>query len=249
MSCGRIRCRKNIYIPEADRDEYVDSPVPVFLVKHPEGNVLFDTGPNPEVFEDPAAVWGGLAKAFLPIGDKESGIVAQLKKIGLAPGDVKYVVNSHLHFDHAGGNRFFPDATFLVSALEMECARRPELEGKGYFSSDWDIPLDYHPLEGAFDIFDDDRLIIHPMPGHTPGHQGMLIRLDKTGPIILAGDATPCHENFEQRLISRNNLDDEQARMTIDRLHEMVACEKAVVIYGHDQREWERLKEAPTYYD
>ena len=117
MSCGRIRGRKTIFLPETPKDQYMESPMPVFLITHPDGNVLFDTGPNPEVFEDPASVWGGVAKVFQPIGDKESSVVAQLKKIGLTPDDVKYVVNSHLHFDHAGGNRFFPRATFLVTVF------------------------------------------------------------------------------------------------------------------------------------
>lgn len=249
MSCGRIRCRKNIYIPDADKSEYVDAPMPVFLITHPGGNVLFDTGPNPEVFEDPAGVWGGLAKAFQPIGDKDSGVVAQLNTIGISPDDVKYVFNSHLHFDHVGGNRFFPNATFLVSAMEVECARRPELEGKGYFSADWDIPLNYRQVKGKVDIFSDGKIIIHPFPGHTPGHQGLLVRLDRQGPIILAGDSIPCKENFEQRVISKNNLDNEEARMTIDRMHQLVAKEKGMVIYGHDQNQWEDLKKPPLYYD
>jgi len=236
-------------VPDAGKDEYVVSPMPAFLITHPQGNVLFDTGPNPEVFKDGPSVWGGLVKAFQPVGDHESGIVSQLKKIGVSPDEVKYVVNSHLHFDHVGGNRFFPKAIFLVSAMEMEYARQPELEGKGYFSADWDIPLDYRPIKGQFDIFDDGRLVIYPMPGHTPGHQGMLIRLDREGVIILSGDSTPCRENFEHRLVSRNNLDNEQTRLTIERLHRLSAEEKATVIYGHDQGQWEGLKKAPEYYD
>ncbi|MFH1092052.1 MAG: MBL fold metallo-hydrolase, partial [Pseudomonadota bacterium] len=120
MICGYVRGRKNIYLPGAGRDEYVDSPMPVCLAVHPQGNVLFDTGPNPEVFENPAAAWGGLARAFQPLGNSESGVVGQLKKIGFSPEDIKYVVMSHLHFDHAGGNRFFTQAAFLVSAGEFE---------------------------------------------------------------------------------------------------------------------------------
>jgi N-acyl homoserine lactone hydrolase len=249
MSCGRIRGRKTIFLPETPKEQYMESPVPVFLITHPDGNVLFDTGPNPEVFEDPESVWGGIAKVFQPIGDKESSVVAQLEKIGLTPDEVKYVVNSHLHFDHAGGNRFFPRATFLVTALELACARRPELEGKGYIRSDWDLPLDYRRVDGELDIFSDGLLVLFPMPGHTPGHQTMMVRLQRYGPIILSGDSVPCRENFEDRVLPRNNLDNEEAIRSVDRLHHLADREKAMVIYGHDADFWKTLKKAPEYYD
>ncbi len=248
MSCGKIRSRKNVYVPDADKSEYVEAPMPVFLITHPAGNVLFDTGPNPVMFEDAAAVLGGLAKAFHPVGDRESGVVAQLKKTGLDPDDVQYVVNSHLHFDHAGGNRFFPRATFIVSKKEVECARRPELQGKGYLKDDWDLNLNYRELEGVLDLFDDDRLIVLPLPGHTPGHQGLLVRLDNDGPFILSGDSVPFRENFEKRMAARTNLDDLQALTTIDLLKETVQKEKASLIYGHDENYWDTLKLAPHYY-
>jgi len=250
MSCGRIRSRKKIYIPSAPKEEYVEAPMPVFLVKHPGGNLLFDTGPNPEVFINADAVWGGLAKAFQPIGDKDSGVVAQLKnRLGLAPDDISYVVNSHLHFDHSGGNRFFPDATFLVSQRELECARRPDLEGKGYFRAEWDLPLNYRTVEGELDVFGDGRIIIYPMPGHTPGHQAMLVRLEKHDPILLSGDSAAFRENFEQRVLPLNHLNKEEARLSIDRLHELMAKQKTMIIYGHDEEQWKSLKKAPAYYE
>jgi len=249
MSCGSVRSRKKIYIPNAPKEEYMEAPMPIFLVKHPSGNLLFDTGPNPEVFINADAVWGGLAKAFQPIGDKDSGVVAQLKKLGFTPDDIRYVVNSHLHFDHSGGNRFFPDATFLVSQKELKCARRPDLQGKGYFRSDWDHTLDYRTVEGELDVFGDGRLIIYPMPGHTPGHQVMLVRLEKHDPILLSGDSAPLRENFEQRVLPRNHLNNEEARLSIDRLHELVAREDAMIIYGHDEEYWESLRMAPAFYE
>jgi len=248
MSCGYIRGRKNIYVPDVDKQVFIEAPMPVFLITHPGGNVLFDTGPNPEVFLDPEGVWGGLAKAFTPIGDRESGVVEQLGKIGFSPADIKYVVNSHLHFDHAGGNRFFPQAVFLAAAKEIECARNAELEGKGYIRSDWDIGLSYQAVEDELDLFGDGHLVIMPMPGHTPGHQVLLVRLEETGSVILTGDCVPCRENFHQRIVSRNNLDDETARETIERLHDLVAREKAMLIHGHDAEQWAELKKAPEFY-
>jgi len=249
LTCGYIRCRKNVFVPDAPREEIIEGPTPAFVVLHPQGNVLFDTGPHPGVFQDAFARWGGLAKAFEPLGDERSGILAQLEAINLKPEDVRYVVNSHLHFDHAGGNQFFPKSTFLVSRKEMEWAKKPENEGKGYFRADWDHPLAYREIEGPFDLYGDGSLVIIPLPGHTPGHQGLLVRLKKDGAMILSGDSVPCEENYLASKIPRNHLDEEQARKTIHRLHDLIGKEKALLIHGHDPAQWEKIKKAPDYYD
>ncbi|MGD9138426.1 MAG: MBL fold metallo-hydrolase [Desulfobacterales bacterium] len=91
-----------------------------FLVQHPNGNVLVDSGPNPDVYSEPNSVRGPLAKSFEPVTRVEDDLLAQLKKIEIEPRDINYVVNTHLHFDHAGGNRIFKDSTFLVSVHELE---------------------------------------------------------------------------------------------------------------------------------
>ncbi|MCF8024496.1 MAG: N-acyl homoserine lactonase family protein [Desulfobacteraceae bacterium] len=249
MSCGRIRARKKIFVPNTDKHVYLDAPMPVFLISHPEGNVLFDTGPNPEVFSNPEAVWGGLSKAFNPIGDSDCGVVPQLNRIGFTPGDIRYVVNSHLHFDHAGGNRFFPNAIFLVAKKEIKCARSPEFQEKGYFSKDWDLDLNYQPIEEETDLFADGRLVIIPMPGHTLGHQVLLVRLKNSGTIVLTGDCVPCQENFNHRILSGNNLDDQAARNSIENLHDLAVRENAILIHGHDPDQWAELKKAPDFYD
>lgn len=248
MSCGRIQGQKRIFVPDAPKDEVADSPVPVFFIDHPQGGVLFDTGPNPLAFVNPEAAWGGLAKVFLPLGGPESGVVAQLKTIGITPDKVRYVVNSHLHFDHAGGNRFFPKATFIIAAREWEWAQRPESEGMGYFRADWDHPYNLQLINHEWDIFRDERLIVLPLPGHTPGHQGLLVRLKEQGPILLSGDSVPLEENLARNLPARNNLDAEKTRESMNRLREMQEREKSLLIYGHDPLFWEGLRKAPEYY-
>jgi len=249
LTCGYIRSRKNVFVPDAPREEIIEGPMPVFVVLHRQGNVLFDTGPHPGVFQDAFARWGGLAKAFEPLGQERSGIFGQLKTIGLRPEDVRYVVNSHLHFDHAGGNQFFPQSTFLVSRKEMEWAQKPENEGKGYFRADWDHPLAYREIDGGFDIFRDGSLVIIPLPGHTPGHQGLLVRLKKDGAMILSGDSVPCEENYRDFIIPRNHLNGEPARKTILNLRDMVEIEKALLIHGHDPEQWEKIRKAPEFYE
>ena len=248
MTCGRLRCRKAAFVPQASKEEFIEAPAPVFAITHPGGTVLFDTGPHPDVFRDGGARWGGLAKAFQPIGDEASGVVEQLRSVGIAPSEVRYVVNSHLHFDHAGGNQFFPDATFLVAKREFELARDPEYETKGYIRADWDHPLRYREVEGDFDLYGDGKLVVKPLTGHTFGHQILLVRLERQGTVILSGDAAPCFENYDQLTPSRTNMDDTLALQGLHRLHELAEQENALLIHGHDPSQWARLKTAPEYY-
>ena len=248
MACGKVRCRLNIFLPAEDKDRWVEMPLPVFLITHPRGCVLFDTGPHPNVFNDPAAQWGGLAKAFQPIGDQRDAVLPQLAKIGFGPSDIKSVVMSHLHFDHAGGNQFFPDATFLVSREELACAENPAHEGQGYFRADWNHPLDYRAIDGTYDIYGDGKLTIVPLPGHTPGHQGLLVRLPDQGPVVLGGDCAPFKAQYEDRVVPKNNMDNRRALEAIESLHRLVDKEKALLIHGHDPEQWAEVKKAPEFY-
>ncbi len=85
MICGNMRARQKIFLPDTESDVFAEHPIPVFLITHPQGNVLFDTGPHPDAFKDAASRWGGLAKAFKPIGDESCGVLSQLEKIGFGP--------------------------------------------------------------------------------------------------------------------------------------------------------------------
>lgn len=248
MICGHLQCRQAIFLPETEKNKFVDMPMPAFLIAHPKGNILFDTGPHPDVFKDAASRWGGLAKAFRPKGEENDGILAQLEKTGLAPDNIKYVVNSHLHFDHAGGNQFFPASTFLVSKKELAWAQIPDNEGKGYFKADWEHTLTYQALEGEHDIFGDGTLTIIPMPGHSPGHQILRVKLDKQGTVILSGDSVPFRENYYDLVVPRNNIDNTQAVQSVHVLHGLVEDENAFLIHGHDPRQFSEIKTAPECY-
>src|SRR5687767_4533909 len=100
LSGGRVRIRKSIYLPEADRSETIELPVPCVLLCHAQGNVLFDTGCHPSVAENAEARWGSIAKLMVPIMAPGDHVIAGLAGIGLTPDDIDVVVCSHLHPDH-----------------------------------------------------------------------------------------------------------------------------------------------------
>jgi glyoxylase-like metal-dependent hydrolase (beta-lactamase superfamily II) len=102
LSGGRVRLRKSMYDPAADRNETFDAPVSCVLLRHSQGNVLFDTGCHPAVAENPEARWGKLVRVMTPVMPQGVHVVNGLKAIGVATDDIDVVVCSHLHPDHCG---------------------------------------------------------------------------------------------------------------------------------------------------
>src|SRR3569833_2197090 len=107
LSGGRLRMRKNIYLPDADRSETIDLPVSAFLMRHPQGNVLFDSGCHPSIADNAEARWGGMAKVMNPIFGPDDNVISGLGSLGLAPDDVDVVICSHHHPDHCGCHAIF----------------------------------------------------------------------------------------------------------------------------------------------
>ena len=114
LSGGRLRVRKTMYDANAVRGETLDVPVSCILLRHGQGNVLFDTGCHPAVAENAQARWGGLAKIMTPVMQPGDHVIAALGGIGLTDDDIDVVVCSHLHPDHCGCNTFFKRATFVI---------------------------------------------------------------------------------------------------------------------------------------
>jgi N-acyl homoserine lactone hydrolase len=176
------------------------SPYFFYMVEHPRGRVLFDTGLHPEIGTDFAARMDGAAGAF-PIEMQDDGdVVGQLRKLGLGTRDIGAVVQSHLHFDHAGGLEFVRHAPVYVQATELRTARTPPpYQADLYAPADFEHDLDWRLLDGDHDVFGDGAVRIVATPGHTPGHQSLLITFDERPPLVLLGDAAYNLEKMRQR--------------------------------------------------
>jgi glyoxylase-like metal-dependent hydrolase (beta-lactamase superfamily II) len=147
LSGGRLRMRKSVYLPSADRSETIELPVNCVLLRHSQGNVLFDTGCHPSTVDDAEARWGTMAKAMTPIGRPEDNVVSELAKLNLAPTDIDVVVNSHFHSDHCGCNEFFKRATVICHRRELEAAQAADAVQKGYLPVDWQQPMPIETVE------------------------------------------------------------------------------------------------------
>ena len=231
----------NHLTPDRNVGKPITIPIVMFLIDHPKGLVVFDTGVDTDDKDDP----------FL---DAEPGqrIDRQIERLGYKTSDVKYVVVSHLHIDHIGGMVFFPDATFIVRRQELRAAWWPDASERGY---DFErlLPtrgLRYlQPAEGeTLDVFQDGSLLCIDTKGHTEGHQSLVVRLPGSGTVVLAGDAVQVAENLDAVVPPGPCWSNRWAVQQIEMLQHMRA-EGALVILGHELAQLETLKLAPAYYD
>ena len=205
-------------------------PVTSFLVDHPRGRLLFDTGVHCQARLDPLARLGPERIKRLTVKSRAGDdVVPQLARLGLKPDDVRYVANSHLHFDHCGGNEFFPRAAFFVQRPELEAARRP-----GFVPSYSPSPIG------------DGSVVLLPTYGHTPGHQSLLIRDAKKAQLVCAADACYTRENMDRDVLPNVLWNPSVMRESLAVLRRLRDQAGATMFYGHDPAQWESIPQAPA---
>jgi N-acyl homoserine lactone hydrolase len=244
LSCGRLQMKQRTYFPDAPRDETIDLPVISFLIRHRQANVLFDTGCHPAALQDPVGRWRGLAKVMKPICDPDDNLIGSLRSIEVTPGDVDVVICSHLHPDHCGCNAFFARATVICHARELAAARAAGAEEAGYLANDWDHPQTFDVLEGMRDLFGDGRVVIVPLPGHTPGSIGALVILQRSGPFLLASDAVSIRATLDRDVVPRNTWNADLLRSSFAEIRRIEAG-GTTVICGHDMAQWQAIASGP----
>ena len=240
---GRVDIVRSAFQPwleGATRDERVVAPVWSALLRTNEGNVVFDTGLHPVHVERPDATFGAQSGLKVMM-EKEDAIVARLAALGVKPDDVAIVVNSHLHFDHAGNNGAFPRATFVVQAAHLAFAKgKPNFPGIY-----WDIAeLRYLPVTGRTRVATGVEVV--PTPGHAPGHQSLVVDLAQSGRVVLTGDAAFTRENIERGEIPA--MDQVAAKESLALIRSLAGGDLTRTFTSHDADNWATWRHAPTSY-
>jgi N-acyl homoserine lactone hydrolase len=226
-----------------DVGKKIDIPVPFYLVVHPKGPILIDTGMNPEA-------WPASRKAWMPARQTEDQkILNALKRLGYTPDMIKYLVMTHLHVDHAGGIGSFPKSTIVVQKDEMRAAWWPEpFTSVDYVELGKARQFKYMQLNGDWDLFGDGSIKIIRTIGHTQGHQSVIVTLHNSGTIIIAGDAVSMPEHLEGGL--QHNLWAKQEFLeSVGRLKAERDRTGGWIIINHCPEFFKTLKLAPDYYD
>ncbi len=230
--------------------EGFEVPVPFFLIRHPDGNLVVDGGNPLAVARDVRAHWGPLADVFKPRMTAQQHCAAQLGELGVAPESIRYVVQTHLHIDHTGALGHFPDSTVLVAARELAAARAADPpHARGYVRQDFEQPgLEWREVDGELDVYGDGTIRLLPTPGHSAGHTSLLLELQETGPVLLTADASDNRAQWEGRLPPRALASREDAEQSLQRLRELAGETGALIVFGHDPQNWAALRRAPDHY-
>ena len=221
-------------------------PVPCYVIEHPAGTALVDTGLHPQMRDDPHARIGWVADLLrmdLPPGED---VLTRLRDAGFDPGGLRFLVNTHLHFDHAGGNELIPDQVELVvQEREWRAGHdEGEIESNVYNPDDYaQAARPVRTVSGEHDLYGDGTVVLLPTPGHTPGHQSLRVRLDE-GELVLCADACYFTDWMDSEEMPPYGFDKRQELDSLRRLRAL-RDRGAQVIYGHDPDQWAALPLAP----
>lgn len=223
---------------------------PCFLIRHPKGVLLWDTG---------------LGDALIGRNDPPNGdgvsirvharLLDQLQGMGIAPSQVTYVAFSHFHLDHTGNANGFTSSTWILNQAELDWALTvptPPVVNLGTFSAYRTVKTQM--IRGDYDVFHDGTVRILKAPGHTPGHQVLLVKLAKTGPVLLSGDLY--HQRSDRRrggaaagrvmLVNTSRAD---TLASFDRIETILNNTHARLIIQHDPDDFKALPVSPAYLE
>lgn len=222
----------NVGVPLGVRDN-------CYLIKHAQGWLLWDTG----IADRIAALPDGQPAPGATHWRRAKALAASLQELGVAVADVKWVAISHTHPDHVGNVDLFAGATVLMQKAEYDFAFAPT---KSFpFAADRKI----QKLEGDHDVFGDGSVRVISTPGHTPGHQCLLVGLKNTGYVLLSGDAVHFKDNWDNRRIPSMNTSKEQTLASLERIDGLLKQHNAQLWINHDKAQGDTAKRPPAFYD
>ena len=237
QNTGKDQARWSPGVNEGKPIEFSDN---CYLIRHAKGLLLWDTGVPDAV----AAMPDGMVVANgAMVYRRPKTLVAQLAEIGVKPSDVSYVAVSHTHGDHVGNIALFPASTILIQNAEYDWAMSQPV--KPAFAAMQKI----QKLAGDHDVFGDGSVVILSTPGHTPGHESLLVLLPRTGALVLSGDAVHFRDNWEQRRVPSMNVSRDQTLASLQRLAAVLDERKAQLWINHDKQQSAGLRYAPAYYE
>ncbi|ALJ20018.1 N-acyl homoserine lactonase family protein [Microbacterium sp. No. 7] len=216
-------------------------PIPVYVIEHPDGLIVFDTGVAPEAWDDPRAVYGPLVDVFELTCPPENLLERQFAKTGYTFDDVTHVIVSHGHFDHTGGMYLFPQAKFYMSEEDLRYTFWPDDFCAGFYRHE-DIErtrgFEWHPISSDLDLFGDGSIQILRTPGHTHGQLSLLVDLPSR-PVLLTADAVHVRANIDQKTPCPVDLDTSTALRSVERIRQVAESAGADIWVMHDTADWE----------
>jgi len=254
FDCGKLKISDTSVYGFAPSDlATTDMPVPCFLVAHPKGTLMWDTGVLPDKLLAP----GGSITQGNPGSSAMATVTKPLKtelaELGYTPQDITYLALSHCHWDHTANANDFAGATWLVRQEERDAmfARPPAFarcltpQTFGALKNSKTVIL----KRDEYDVFGDGTTIIKSAPGHTPGHQVLFLKLRNTGPILLSGDLYHYPEERTEHRVPKTDFNRDQTAASRVVIEAFLKKTGAQIWIQHDFTANAKLKKAPAYYD
>jgi glyoxylase-like metal-dependent hydrolase (beta-lactamase superfamily II) len=253
LDCGHSLANdESVWTPGENVGRSIEFSSTCWLIKHGSEWLLWDTGVPESAHSDPKG-WSTLPKLIVYHLDKT--LTDQLAEIGLKPGDISRVAVSHTHGDHIGNMGLFSTSAILMQRAEYSWINSPngpndnvnqlmalarELLG---------TPKNVQLIDGITDVFGDGSVTLVPTPGHTPGHQSLLVHLKNSGFVILSGDVVHSEENFAKDAVPSLNTNKEESIASMEKIRQMILTYRATLFINHDKNQEDKLKLLPTFYD
>ena len=224
---------------------------PVYLVVHPRGTLLFDTGLgdryagrpfNEAVLGDPPDL-----PPFASFVLVTKTVKSQLDAIGYPPSKIDYLALSHPHIDHIGNANDFAGSTFLVHKGDYDMMFGPDVKVNPAYAALKNSKTKI--IEGDYDVFGDGTVVLKFTPGHTPGHQSLYLKLARTGGVVLSGDLYHYPEDVALHAMPEREKGPGVTEASRKALQDFLKEAGAQLWIGHDINFFSRQKHAPEYYD
>lgn len=253
LDCGHSLANdESVWTPGQNVGKSIAFSSTCWLLKRGDAWLLWDTGVPETALNDPRG-WSTLPKLIVYHLDKT--ITSQLAELGLKPGDVTYVALSHTHGDHIGNVGLFPDSTILMQRVEYNWISSPDGPNdnvnqlKALARRLMGTPKHLQLLDGDTDVFGDGSVTLISTPGHTPGHQSLLVHLKNSGFIILSGDVAHSEDNLAKDIVPSLNTDKAASIASMDMIKRMIVTYHAWMFINHDKTQSDMLKLIPAFYD
>lgn len=253
LDCGHSLANdESVWTPGENVGRDIEFSSTCWLIKHGSDWLLWDTGVPESTLNDPKG-WSTLPKLIVYHLDRS--LTDQLAEIGLKPGDIGRVAISHTHGDHIGNMALFPDATVVMQRAEYDWIHSPDGPNDNVNQlmalarKLLGTPKHLQLIDGDTDVYGDGSVTLVSTPGHTPGHESLLVHLKKSGFIILSGDVAHSEENFEKDIVPSLNTDKAQSIASMERIRRMIATYKATMFINHYKTQTDGLKLIPAFYD
>jgi N-acyl homoserine lactone hydrolase len=253
LDCGHSLANdESVWTPGKNVGRNIEFSSTCWLIKHGREWLLWDTGVPEATLNDPRG-WSTLPKLIVYHLDKS--LTDQLAAIGLKPADIGRVAISHTHGDHIGNMGLFPQATVVMQQAEYRWIHSPNGPNDNVNQlmalarQLLGTPTKLQLIDGDTDVFGDGSVTLVSTPGHTPGHQSLLVHLKNSGFIVLSGDVVHLEENFENNIVPSLNTDKAESIASMDKIRRLMATYKARLFINHDKSQTDGLKLLPAFYD